>query len=868
MNKSQEAAPLLRPLITTEGLKAAVQASTLGVPVKIVKVGITATPGEATVDDTSLPGAQMLDVADGRLVNSHQVNISTLLPDTFPSMGIAGIAFYLEDGTMFAVYREPEAFLDHTGGTTLLVGMDLVMDNIPSDSVIVESTDANLILGDWVPVERTVNGKALTGDIALTPADVKAVSLTGDRMAGKLEWIDANRYITAAGSDLYVAAKAGKVIIEGKTGPVARVSGQDFDVIHTGNLPKTDLSGYVPTGRKVNGKPLTDDIELNAADVNAVGKTGPQSMTGQLNGVKFTATNNYAFVSNLRQNHGLYLGMNDNDRRTLIGGGGAEVGDKLGTIHLRPGGITDQTGEVVVTVDGNVLAPTDPSASGHLTHKGYVDKAAAAIKDLFKEYVPLSGAILTGALTAKATLKGAFKLQDKASVSYQDGGNAVFHTFASGNTLQVGHGNDGSLFLARFVSDGSFESAGRMLAQTTVTAVSPNKAKTITIEAPDAGDPYLASRGTGEATGTRALTLGKDEVYCHKRLAANTMRVTDDAGLKFGATVDGAGKSWGVGMNPAGTFGFHIYDNNVWKQAPLQLSQGLVSVNGNLSATGSLSATGYSTIVSPGNNILEFHQPGRNATMVYMPDGTGSVRFASSNGAGGESAGYGEIGAFGFRCFNKFSAEWNNARSWHSWGYASLWAGNRPAAGDGHLFGLVSQQLTSPAGGYQVEMFYGQQTYNDLNRSAHIFAAQGDGYLKAWELNNGGQITSPGGWRIATNGDLYSPRLGSQNIVDWCVSSFSPKTHSHTAAEGNLSMVQGRHSEVGTYMFAALHVNAGGPYNPGRQVPGNLLYPAACGEWSQNRGLTFPGTWMCCGYVDPNNDDRYDDRSTLWFRVA
>ena len=44
---------------------------------------------------------------------------------------------------------------------------------------------------------------------------------------------------------------------------------------------KEKLGGYVPTGRKVNGKALTSDINLSAADVSAI----PASQKGAANGV-------------------------------------------------------------------------------------------------------------------------------------------------------------------------------------------------------------------------------------------------------------------------------------------------------------------------------------------------------------------------------------------------------------------------------------------------------------------------------------------------------------------------------------------------------------------------------------------------------
>ncbi|MGL5215893.1 MAG: hypothetical protein ACRC8R_12255, partial [Aeromonas hydrophila] len=216
MTLAKEAAPLLRPYITVKGLAAANQAATLGKAVKITKVGLTATTGTAKPEDTTLPGAKMVNVADGRVISEKQVNISALLPDTFPSMDIAGVAFYLEDGTMFAIYRENQPFLEHTTGTTLLVGMDFAMDNIPSESVIVESTGANLIMGDWVPVQRKVCGKALSVDIYLSAADVGALPEHGFGLGGKQgNALDAKNFTEDKSMDFNKLLTAGEYTVTG-----------------------------------------------------------------------------------------------------------------------------------------------------------------------------------------------------------------------------------------------------------------------------------------------------------------------------------------------------------------------------------------------------------------------------------------------------------------------------------------------------------------------------------------------------------------------------------------------------------------------------------------------------------------------------
>ncbi|MGL4755659.1 MAG: phage tail protein [Aeromonadaceae bacterium] len=185
------AAPTLRPIITNKGLEAAIQASTLGKTCEITHVGIGNLAGTGSEEDLVLQGEQFrVPVADGKTVNQFQVNVAALITDTHPTIAIHGIGFYLADGTLFAVYQTESVLIYHTAGSSLLVGMDVLMSNIPAGSIVVESTGANLVLGDFVPQERTVNGKELRKDIVLTAEDVGAMPLGsggGDRIGSVVQ---------------------------------------------------------------------------------------------------------------------------------------------------------------------------------------------------------------------------------------------------------------------------------------------------------------------------------------------------------------------------------------------------------------------------------------------------------------------------------------------------------------------------------------------------------------------------------------------------------------------------------------------------------------------------------------------------------
>ncbi|MCC8379143.1 hypothetical protein J8V46_05145, partial [Xenorhabdus sp. PB30.3] len=104
------------------------------------------------------------------------------------------------------------------------------------------ANNANNNANGRVPSGRTVNGKPLSGDIALNSADVGAYS-------------------------------------KGETYSRGEVDSRVNDIRNVANTAQTaannannNANGRVPAGRKVNGKPLSSDIALSATDVGAYSK--------------------------------------------------------------------------------------------------------------------------------------------------------------------------------------------------------------------------------------------------------------------------------------------------------------------------------------------------------------------------------------------------------------------------------------------------------------------------------------------------------------------------------------------------------------------------------------------------------------------
>ncbi|MBR2286337.1 MAG: hypothetical protein IJ866_02685 [Alphaproteobacteria bacterium] len=126
-----------------------------------------------------------------------------------------------------------------------------------------KALDGKQASGSYVPTSRTVNGKALSSNISLGASDVGAVP-TSRTVNSKALSGD----ITLSGADVAVTGYA-------KAETAAAIEATDTVNAALGKLEKAldgkQASGsYVPTSRTVNGKALSSNISLGASDVGAV----------------------------------------------------------------------------------------------------------------------------------------------------------------------------------------------------------------------------------------------------------------------------------------------------------------------------------------------------------------------------------------------------------------------------------------------------------------------------------------------------------------------------------------------------------------------------------------------------------------------
>lgn len=659
--------------------------------------------------------------------------------------------------------------------------------------------------------------------------DVSLPAGTGTHDFGGYTWRSGDRLLYVAATSAWDQLSTGSGVdsVNGKTGAVT------ITLDELGGLPSAG-NPYIHGNLTVSGNLTVQGNEIEfanlnvlgdlsekghrvyssgykptPADIGAVGLTGAQTMTGQLNGVKFTASDAYGFVSRLRGTQGLYLGNNANDRRTILGGGGEAVGDASGIVIVRPNGITDTAGEVTVTTDGNVSTSAVPLGAQHLTNKLYVDTAIKVVSDKVDAipdtagFMPKSGGNFTGPFGVKAATKSAMKVEDGASIRYNDGVGSWFHTFAHGNFLKWGGGNEGANELMNLGADGTLTVNGATYGRTGFIARDRAGTNWMALEAPENSAPYISSKTPAESGAVISMRFGQTEISAEsgKRFAAGEMRVAANGGLKFAPTNDVSGITWGMGIdNSNRNLGIHKYDNGVWSAASLQITPANAVLMGALVVSGGSEST-YHQVRNDGNPSLELHQPGNSAIMMYKPQNKSVVRFCQSNGAGGEALGYGEVSQYGFETANgRFSGTYiSSDRSWSGVGQNHFHGYPSNVGGNGSLYGVVGKQVNY-SGHWGLEQYYGIYVGDHAaDNTAHVLAStDGGGYLRQWFFYNGGMLRGPSGdqgramelsgnglsgthanavdwWRVTGSGSLEGSSYGGYgNIISWAVSSFAP----------------------------------------------------------------------------------------------
>ncbi|AOR65101.1 phage tail protein [Pectobacterium wasabiae] len=287
-----------------------------------------------------------VDNANGRVPSGRKVNGKALTADITLGAGDVGAYTKLETDTAVSVVA------------------------VTANNAAAAAASANTNANGRVPSGRTVNGKALSADITLSAGEVGAYTKaeTDTRVAAATT--AANNAATAAtnantnasgrvpsGRAVNGKALSADIVLgagdvgaytkaETDTRVAAATTAANNAATAAANA-NTNANGRVPSGRTVNGKALTADITLGAADVGAYTKaeadskvsvalSGKQNCTAWVNfgGVNSaTIRDSYNVSSVVRESTGIYTinfatPMKNNNYAVLCGiGDGAYTGN-------------------------------------------------------------------------------------------------------------------------------------------------------------------------------------------------------------------------------------------------------------------------------------------------------------------------------------------------------------------------------------------------------------------------------------------------------------------------------------------------------------------------------------------------------------
>ncbi|CAA0111579.1 Uncharacterised protein [BD1-7 clade bacterium] len=132
-------------ITTRAGINAATSAKANGLKAELGWIGVSATAFTPTRQTTAIPNEiKRVRIGGSADMAYNQVHLSALFDGG--TYTVRTVGFYLEDGTLFAVWSHSQNVLFYkTALNKVAHGFDLVLDSIPPDSITVNSTgDVNL----------------------------------------------------------------------------------------------------------------------------------------------------------------------------------------------------------------------------------------------------------------------------------------------------------------------------------------------------------------------------------------------------------------------------------------------------------------------------------------------------------------------------------------------------------------------------------------------------------------------------------------------------------------------------------------------------------------------------------------------------
>ncbi len=140
---------ILKPQITEGGLQALFNASNNGVQARIKYIALGDSAYTPTQNQTALRNEKhRLSVASGKRITPTQIHVN-VMDDSDKTFWVRELGFFLEDGTLFAVYAENGKTLAYKSpDVPLLLSFDLALSAVPANSITVidQGLDINILI--------------------------------------------------------------------------------------------------------------------------------------------------------------------------------------------------------------------------------------------------------------------------------------------------------------------------------------------------------------------------------------------------------------------------------------------------------------------------------------------------------------------------------------------------------------------------------------------------------------------------------------------------------------------------------------------------------------------------------------------------
>ena len=620
-----------------------------------------------------------------------------------------------------------------------------------------ELQKGNVYRGTWNPHSGAYpdsGGTNSTWDVILNEGDL-------EYRWNNILWFWGDRLVYIKVSDTYQQIESGTTVtsVNGKKGAVI-LSADDVKAVPVtrtvnGKALSANISitagdtNAVPVTRRINNKVLDSDVVLTHADVNAVPIDGSRAMTNNLQTPSINIT---TAESAIRDSAGESLVQSSVNFDAVLFGNATKQ-----TYIVYKGFLTARKGVTDYKIYHEGFKPTATDVGA----------------------LPINGGTLTNQLNLSIR-KSAMTVNDQASISFQDRGTAMFHTFAEVNSFKLNHGNNAESAIAEFTSGGNLSTTGPQFATTAQWANAFDRSTAIAIEAPNGAAPYLSFKSPNLANQVIGMTFNGSEIVGAQRFAAGEYRVATNAGLKFSESPTLAGASWGVGMEgPTGVLSIHRYQEGVRQNAPLQFDiNNQATFHSNL-----LIDSGYTKVQRAVNPAIEMEATGKHFAMIWLDTNNGDLHFANSNGAGaavGRRAkmdGSGNVHAWGSLKTNSVGAGWGRHHNGGLTPRDDSQVGMK--AGEWHPL-ITSNEYAQTGVGYSCRWQLGHFRPGGANNGDVVLNMTGDGLLAGnlrYHFTSTGELKMEGGyaggWNLSGTGMLGGTVWGG-TLDGWIAKYYAP----------------------------------------------------------------------------------------------